>query len=86
MIASDSGLTTAAPTRGADLDLVADLAAIAASLRERWAAALESSRFDEVDGLVEASHAVHRALAALDQRQMVGTARPPEVLLRVPPR
>ena len=45
------------------------LESVAADLRGLWAAAIDRADFAEVARLVEASHAVHRALIALDAGQ-----------------
>jgi hypothetical protein len=41
------------------------LEAVAGELERMWSSAIVSADFDEVNRLVEASHAVHRALLAL---------------------
>jgi hypothetical protein len=52
--------------RAADLGAIrADLDALALKLRSVWSSAMEEGDFEEVTRLVEASHAVHRAVIAL---------------------
>jgi hypothetical protein len=65
----DPGTPTSGP---GDLDPVVQLRQVAELLRERWATALQRARFDEIDRLAEASHSVHRALAALDEPTRIG--------------
>jgi hypothetical protein len=47
-------------------EIEATLGAVAADLRALWTATLDNGDFYEVDRLVEASHAVHRAVVALN--------------------
>jgi hypothetical protein len=47
------------------------LESVAADLRGLWAAAIERSDFTEVARLVEASHAVHRAVIALGAEPVI---------------
>jgi len=52
------------------------LESVAVDLRDLWAAAIDRADFAEVARLVEASHAVHRALIALESQTVIagGTA------------
>lgn len=52
--------------RMAPSDVHADLEAVAAELRRQWAAAMRVGDFTTIDGLVQASYAVERALVALE--------------------
>jgi hypothetical protein len=70
-----TGLPGELPHRpsAADLDDVQHtLDQIAERLSSLWAAALVAGDFRDIDRLVEASHAVHRAAAALTVDRQVG--------------
>ena len=51
--------------------LEADLDAVASQLRRMWSSALIAGDFQTIDRLVEASHAVHRAVVALQSDSLV---------------
>lgn len=46
-------------------DIRAELETLARALRELWSSTLERGDFEEVTRIVEASHAVHRAVVAV---------------------
>ncbi|HEY8524683.1 MAG TPA: hypothetical protein VIL48_06965 [Acidimicrobiales bacterium] len=53
-------------------EIRAGLASVAEQLRALWSVALEQGDFDEITRIVDASHAVERALVALDTPARVG--------------
>jgi hypothetical protein len=69
-------LRAARGARTADLGAIrADLDTVALQLRALWSSALEDGDFEEVTRLVEASHAVHRAVVALSPDSLVSASR-----------
>jgi hypothetical protein len=52
-------------------DLRATLEGVASDLRRLWSAEIERADFDLLSRLVEASHAVHRALLALGSGSLI---------------
>jgi hypothetical protein len=51
------------------------LEAAAEELRDLWSTAFERADFAEVTRLVEASHAVHRAVIALHAEELIAASR-----------
>lgn len=69
-------LRAASGPRAADLGAIrADLETLALELRALWPSALEDGDFEEVTRLVEASHAIHRAVVALSSDSLVSASR-----------
>ncbi len=67
MDATDLGHRSEVDSLTSRLDAVAD------DLRDMWSAAVTEREFDEVTRLVEASHAVHRAVVALRADHLIAT-------------
>jgi hypothetical protein len=67
-------------TRPPELDDIrAELETLARALRALWSSTFERGDFDEITRLVEASHAVHRAVVALSPDSLApGAGRFPE--------
>jgi hypothetical protein len=55
-------------------DVAATLDAVAGELRALWSVAITRSDFNEVTRLVDASHAVHRAVLALRADNVIGAS------------
>ena len=71
--AAHQGLTTARSLAETREDLQRRLQALAQDVDEFWRGSLDSGDFKLVTSSVEASHAVHRALAALNvDRYVIG--------------
>jgi hypothetical protein len=70
-----SAIDLAEPSaRVASADIAEALCEVASELRSLWSSAVERGDFDEITRLVEASHAVHRAVIALTTDRFIAAS------------